>query len=153
MDSLSALNVFIRAAEYRNFTDAGRELRLSSSAVGKAILRLEERHGVRLFNRSTRSITLTSEGQFFLESCRRIFAEIENVEKEFTETRSAPKGKLRVSMPLLGGVATSILSRFIRRYPDVELDMNFAEHPGEIIDSGYDVVVRAGELDDLRLMS
>ncbi len=153
MDSLSALNAFVRAAEFRNFTDAGRELRLTSSAVGKAILRLEERHGVRLFNRSTRSITLTPEGQFFLESCRRIFAEIENVEREFSDTRTAPKGKLRVSMPLLGGVATSILSQFMRKYPDVELDMSFAEHPGEIIDSGYDVAVRTGEIDDSRLMS
>jgi DNA-binding transcriptional LysR family regulator len=149
----TALNAFVRAAEFRNFTNAGRELRLTSSAVGKAILRLEERHGVRLFNRSTRSITLTPEGQFFLESCRRIIAEIENVEREFSETRTAVKGKLRVSMPLLGGVATSILSQFMRKYPDVELDMSFAEHTAEIIDSGYDVAVRMGEIDDSRLMS
>jgi DNA-binding transcriptional LysR family regulator len=153
MDSLSALNAFVRAAESRSFTEAGRELRLSSSAVGKAISRLEERHGVRLFNRSTRSITLTHEGQLFLESCRRIFSEIESVEGEFAQTRSAPQGKLRVSMPLLGGVATSLLSRFMRDYPAIELDIDFTERPGEVIDSGYDVVIRAGDVDDSRLMS
>jgi DNA-binding transcriptional LysR family regulator len=153
MDSLSALTAFVRAAEFRSFTDAGRELRLSSSAIGKAISRLEERHGVRLFNRSTRSITLTHEGQLFLESCRRIFSEIESVEREFAQTKSAPRGRLRVSMPLLGGVAASILSRFMLEYPDVELDMDFAERPGEVIDGGYDVVVRAGEVDDSRLKS
>ncbi len=153
MDSFSALSAFVHAAELRSFTDAGRELRLSSSAIGKAISRLEERHGVRLFNRSTRSITLTHEGQLFLESCRRIFSEIENVEREFAQTKSAPKGRLRVSMPLLGGVGPSILSRFMLEYPDVELDMDFAERPGEVIDGGYDVVVRAGDVDDSRLKS
>jgi DNA-binding transcriptional LysR family regulator len=153
MDSLSALRAFVRAAEFRSFTDAGRELRLSSSAIGKAISRLEERHGVRLFNRSTRSITLTHEGQLLLESCKRIFSEIENVEKEFAETKGAPKGKLRVSMPLLGGVAASLLARFLKEYPDIELDADFAERPAEVIDGGYDVVVRAGDVDDSRLMS
>jgi DNA-binding transcriptional LysR family regulator len=153
MDSLSALQAFVRAAEFRSFTDAGRELRLSSSAIGKAISRLEERHGVQLLNRSTRSITLTHEGQMLLESCRRIFSEIENVEKEFAETKGAPKGKLRVSMPLLGGVAASLLARFLKEYPDIELDADFAERPAEVIDGGYDVVVRAGDVDDSRLMS
>ena len=153
MDSLSALNAFVRAAELRSFTDAGRELRLSSSAIGKAISRLEERHGIRLFNRSTRSITLTHEGQVLLESCRRIFSAIEKIEKEFAETKGAPKGKLRVSMPLLGGVAPSLLARFVNEYPDIALDVDFAERPVEVIDGGYDVVVRAGDVDDSRLMS
>ncbi len=153
MDSFSALQAFVRAAEFHSFTDAGRELCLSSSAIGKAISRLEERHGVRLFNRNTRSITLTHEGQLLLESCRRIFSEIENVENEFAETKGAPKGKLRVSMPLLGGVAASLLARFLKEYPDIELDADFAERPAEVIDGGYDVVVRAGDVDDSRLMS
>ncbi|SIO63296.1 DNA-binding transcriptional regulator, LysR family [Bradyrhizobium erythrophlei] len=153
MDSLSALNAFVRAAELRSFTDAGRELRLSSSAIGKAISRLEQRHGVRLFHRSTRFITLTQEGQLFLESCRRIFSEIETLEKEFAQTRSTPKGRLRVSMPLLGGLATTALSAFMSQYPEIELDIDFAEGPGEIIDGGYDVVVRAGEVNDSRLMT
>jgi DNA-binding transcriptional LysR family regulator len=153
VDSLSTLNAFVRAAEFRSFSYAGRELGLCSSAVSKAILRLEERHGVRLFNRSTRSITLTHEGELFLESCRRIFFEIESVENEFAQTKGAPRGKLRVSMPLLGGMATSVLCRFMREYPEVELDMDFSERPCEVIDGGYDVVVRAGEVDDSRLMS
>jgi DNA-binding transcriptional LysR family regulator len=72
MDSLSALGVFVRAAETRSFTDAGRRLSVSSSAVGKSISRLEDRLGVRLFHRNTRAITLTQEGELFLESCRRI---------------------------------------------------------------------------------
>ena len=82
MDSLGSLNAFVQAAEARNFTVAGRQLGVSSSAVGKAVARMEERLGVRLFHRSTRSITLTAEGALFLERCRRIFSEIEAAELE-----------------------------------------------------------------------
>ena len=97
MDSLSALGVFVRAAEARSFTDAGRRLSVSSSAVGKTISRLEDRLGVRLFHRNTRAITLTPEGELFLESCRRIFSEINKIELEFSQSKSTPKGRLKVS--------------------------------------------------------
>jgi DNA-binding transcriptional LysR family regulator len=74
MDSLGSLNAFVQAAEARSFTVAGRQLGVSSSAIGKSVARMEERLGVRLFHRSTRSITLTAEGALFLErrgSCGR----------------------------------------------------------------------------------
>src|SRR6202011_4825779 len=82
MDSLGSLNAFVRAAETRSFTVAGRQLGVSSSAIGKSVARMEERLGVRLLHRSTRSITLTAEGARFLERCRRIFSEIEAAELE-----------------------------------------------------------------------
>src|SRR6478752_7602639 len=88
MDSLSALGVFVRAAEARSFTDAGRRLSVSSSAIGKTISRLEDRLGVRLFHRNTRAITLTPEGELFLESCRRIFSEINKIELEFSQSKA-----------------------------------------------------------------
>jgi molybdenum-dependent DNA-binding transcriptional regulator ModE len=91
MDSLEALNAFVRAAEARSFTVAGRQLGVSSSAIGKAIARMEERLGVRLFHRSTRSITLTADGALFLERCRRIVSEIEAAELELS--RAAPNGR------------------------------------------------------------
>src|SRR3984885_16216883 len=77
MDSLSGISMFVQVAETRSFTEAGRLLGVSSSAVGKSIARTEERLGVRLFHRSTRSITLTAEGALFLERCRRILGEVE----------------------------------------------------------------------------
>lgn len=153
MDSLGALTVFMRTAEARNFTDAGRQLSLSSSAVGKAVSRLEERLGVRLFHRSTRSMTLTQEGKLFLESCRRIFSEIETVELEFAQTRGAPKGKLQVSLPLVGTLMMPTLSQFMLAYPDIQLEMDFTDHIVDVIEGGYDVVVRTGEARDSRLMA
>jgi DNA-binding transcriptional LysR family regulator len=99
MDSLGSLSAFVQAAEARSFTVAGRQLGVSSSAIGKAVARMEERLGVRLLHRSTRSITLTAEGALFLERCRRIFSEIEAAELELSQTHEAPRGTLRVSLP------------------------------------------------------
>jgi len=153
MDSLSALSAFVRAAEVRSFTIAGRQLRVSPSAIGKAISRLEERHGVRLFHRSTRSVSLTREGQLFLESCRRIISEIDAVEKEFTQVKGTPTGRLRVSLPFLSVLAAASLSQFKREYPDIELEIDIDDRFVDVIDSGYDVVVRAGDIEDSRLMT
>jgi DNA-binding transcriptional LysR family regulator len=151
LDSLGALSAFVRAAEARSFTDAGRQLGLSSSAIGKTVARLETRLGIRLFHRSTRSITLTQEGKVYLESCRRIFSEIERVELEFAQTKGAPRGKLRVSLPLIGMLMIPTLSRFMLAYPEIELDMEFTDHLVDVIDGGFDVVVRSGHGVDSRL--
>lgn len=87
MESLNGIMFFVQAAENRSFSEAGRSLGVSPSAVGKSISRPEERLGVRLFHRSTRSITLTAEGTLFLERCRRILGEIEAAESELSETQ------------------------------------------------------------------
>ena len=153
MDSLGALNAFVRTADVRSFTVAGRQLRVSPSAVGKTISRLEERHGVRLFHRSTRSVSLTKEGHLFLESCRRIISEIAIIEQEFTQAKGAPAGRLHVSLPSLGGQAAVSLSKFKREYPDIELEVDIGDRPVDVINAGFDVVVRAGDMEDSRLMT
>lgn len=153
MDSLGPLNAFVQAAETRSFTVAGRRLGVSSSAIGKAVARLEERLGVRLLHRSTRTITLTPEGVQFLERCRRIFSEIEAAEMEIAETQGAPRGRLRVSLPLVGALMMPPLCAFMRAYPEIELELDFSDRTVDVIDEGFDAVIRAGEVSDLRLMS
>lgn len=153
MDTLGSLNAFVQAAETRSFTIAGRQLGLSPSAVGKAIARLEERLGVRLFHRSTRTVTLTPEGALFLERCRRIFSEFEQAELELSQTRAAPRGRLRVSLPLVGMLMMPTLSAFMRVWPDIDLDLDFTDRLVDIIDEGFDAVIRTGEAGDSRLMT
>jgi DNA-binding transcriptional LysR family regulator len=153
MDSLSALGVFVRAAETRNFTDAGRRLSVSSSAVGKTVSRLEDRLGVRLFHRSTRAITLTPEGELFLESCRRIFSEINRIELEFSQTKAKPQGRFKVSLPDVGMLMMPTLHGFMREYPEIQIDAEFTDNMVDVIDGGYDAVIRSGEQTDSRLMS
>jgi len=152
MDSLGSLNAFVKAAEARSFTVAGRQLGVSSSAIGKAVARLEERLGVRLFHRSTRTITLTPEGALFLERGRRIFSEIEAAEQELAQTQGAPRGKLRVSLPLAGMLMMPALTAFMRSYPEIDLELDFTDRLVNVIEEGFDAVVRAGEVSDSRLM-
>lgn len=153
MDNLAGLTAFVQAAELRSFVAAGRVLGISASAVGKSIARLEARLGVRLFQRSTRSIALTSEGSVFLERCRRILGEIEAAELELSNSKNAPQGRLRVSLPQVGSLLNPVLAAFARAYPQVELDLDFSDRRVDVIEEGYDAVVRAGESADSRLMS
>lgn len=153
MDSLGLLKVFVQAAETRSFVAAGRQLGISASAVGKAVARLEDRLQVRLFHRSTRSIALTAEGSLFLERCRRIFCEMEAAEQELSQAKGAPRGKLRVSLPLVGQFLMPTLAGFMRAYPEVELDLDLTDRLVDVIDEGFDVVIRSGEVSDSRLMA
>lgn len=152
METASSLKAFVHAAETRNFTLAGRQLAISASAVGKAIARLEAHLGVRLLHRSTRTISITPEGAMFLERCRRILAELEAAEAELAQTREAPRGRLRVSLPLLGVVMMPTLTAFMLTYPEVQLDLDFSDRLVEVIEEGFDAVLRAGEVSDSRLM-
>ncbi|NIL16157.1 LysR family transcriptional regulator [Pseudomonas sp. ATCC PTA-122608] len=153
MDSLGSISVFVQVAETRSFTEAGRLLGVSSSAIGKSIARIEERLGVRLFHRSTRSITLTSEGALFLERSRRILAEVEAAEQELSQASATPKGKLRVSLPQVRGLLMPVLTDFMRAYPEIELDVDFSDRMVDVIEEGFDAVIRTGKPEDSRLMA
>ncbi|WP_454692426.1 LysR family transcriptional regulator [Achromobacter aloeverae] len=151
MDSLNGFMVFVQVAETRSFVAAGRLLGVSASAIGKSVARLEEKLGARLFHRSTRSITLTAEGTLFLERSRRIIAEIEAAELELSQATAAPRGRLRVSLPLVSSLVLPVLGEFMREYPEIELDLDFTDRLVDVIEEGFDAVVRTGEPTDSRL--
>lgn len=151
MDSLSGFTVFVQVAETRSFVVAGRQMGVSASAVGKSVARLEEKLGTRLFHRSTRSITLTAEGALLLERSRRILAEIEAAEQELSRAAQAPRGRLRVSLPLVSSLVLPVLGDFMRQYPEIELDLDFTDRMVDVIEEGSDAVVRTGEPSDSRL--
>lgn len=151
MDHFGALGAFVRTAETRSFTEAGRRVGVSSSAVGKAVARLEAELGVRLFHRSTRAITLTAEGELFLERCQRIFAEFEVAKRELTQAGGKPQGKLRIGLPQLGMSLMPHLIAFQQAYGEVELELEFSDRLVNVIEEGFDAVIRIGELQDSRL--
>ena len=151
MDSLNGFVVFVQVAETRSFVAAGRLLGVSASAVGKSVARLEEKLGVRLFHRSTRSVTLTAEGALFLERSRRILAEIEAAQQELSQASSAPRGRLRVSLPMVSSLVLPVLGEFMRAYPEIELDLDFTDRRVDVIEEGFDAVVRIGNPVDSRL--
>lgn len=154
MDQLSGLTAFVRAAETRSFVAAGRELGITASAVGKAVAKLEQRLGARLFQRSTRRIGLTAEGTLFYERCQRILGDIADAEAELQRALDAPRGRLRVSMPsATHRLLVPVLPEFMRLYPEIELDLDFNDRIVDVIEAGLDVVMRTGALTDSRLMS
>ncbi|UMZ09949.1 LysR family transcriptional regulator [Pseudomonas sp. MPFS] len=153
MENLGSLDMFVRVSVSRSFTAAGRQLGISASAVSKAIARLEERLGVRLFHRSTRTVSLTPEGTLFLERCRRILAEVESAEAELMQTREAPRGRLRISLPSVGTLFMPKLAQFKRCYPDIELDIDYSDRLVDVIEEGFDAVIRTGIPSDSRLIA
>ncbi|HDR9588843.1 LysR family transcriptional regulator [Burkholderia stabilis] len=153
MENLGGFVVFVQVAETRSFVAAGRALGLSASAIGKRIARLEARLNVRLFHRSTRSITLTAEGTRFLERCRRVIAEIDAAEQELTHSAEAPRGRLRVSLPMVGTLLLPVLADFMAAYPEIELDIDFNDRLVDVVDEGFDAVLRTGRPSDSRLSS
>lgn len=151
MDNLSGIGVFVQVANTRSFTESGRQLGISSSAVGKSIARLEQRLGVRLLHRSTRSMTLTAEGQRFLERCRRVLCELEAAQLELTSAAEGPSGRLRISMPRVGELVMPVLIDFMQRYPQIELDVDLSNRMVDVFEEGFDAVIRTGPMQDSRL--
>jgi len=153
-DRLSGLAAFVRAADLGSFVASGRTLGLSAPAVGKAVTKLERQLGVRLFQRSTRSIRLTEEGRLFHERCRRILDDLDDAQAALAQTTTAPRGRLRVSAPIVSyHFLLPALPEFLARYPEVELDLDFNDRIVDLVDEGVDVAIRSGELPDSRLMA
>jgi len=117
------------------------------------VARFEEKLGVRLFHRSTRSITPTAEGLLLLERSRRILSEIEAAQAELSQASSAPRGRLRVSLPLVSTLVLPVLADFMHKYPDIQLDLDFSDRLVDVVEEGFDAVVRTGEPADSRLVA
>jgi DNA-binding transcriptional LysR family regulator len=151
-ESLGALQAFVQAAEKRSFKLAGQVVGLTPSAVAKAIQKLEEQLSVRLFHRSTRSITITDEGALFLDRCRRILAEVEAATADLASSRSAPRGRLKISLPVETTLVLPVITDFTEAYPEIELDLDINDRFVDVIEEGFDAVIHSGELKDSRLL-
>lgn len=142
---------FVQVADKRSIRQAAQAVGLTPSAVGKAISRLEEQLSVRLFHRSTRAVTLTDEGRMFLERCRHIVAEVEAAEAELAHAGAAPRGRLRVGAPVEPTLIVPALADFAAAHPEIELDLDLDDRFVDVIEDGYDAVIRSGEPKDSRL--
>jgi DNA-binding transcriptional LysR family regulator len=125
-------------------------MNLSRSAIGKTIARLEYRLGVRLFHRTTRTQSLTEEGQAFYERCRRALDEIRSGQAMLESGKHEVTGRLRISMPVLFGrrCVAPLLMEFARQHPRLELDLSFSDRIVDIIEDGFDLAIRNGPLKD-----
>ncbi len=154
MDRHAVMQVFLSVVDEGDFSAAARRLRMTPSAVSKIIARLEMRLGVRLLQRSTRRIGLTTEGIAYAEACRRILDDIEAAELAI-QPGAEPRGRVRVSLPSAFGhrLVVPILPLFIDRYPAVALELSFSDVIVDLLADGVDVAVRVAAQADSRLVS
>jgi DNA-binding transcriptional LysR family regulator len=155
IDRLTGIIAFARAASLGSYTAAARALGVSPSAVSKSVQRLEQHLGLRLFSRTTRSLTLTAEGRDLHERALRLLREAEAIEQAAVAARSEPAGTLKVTAPLPIGVhlIAPALPRFRDRYPRLSVDLRLGDRFVDLIDEGIDVAIRVGDLADSRLIS
>jgi LysR family transcriptional regulator, regulator for bpeEF and oprC len=155
MDEINAISVFVRVAEARSFVGAATRLGISPSAASKSLTRLEQRLGVRLLNRTTRSVSLTDDGLTFFESCRDALRQFEDAEIALTRSHSQPRGRLRVLMPAGFGraILVPVLAEFAELHPALVVDVEFASRASDLADEGIDVVILTGHPGDRRLIA
>jgi DNA-binding transcriptional LysR family regulator len=136
--------------ESGSFTLAAEKLNMSKSGVAKSISRLEANLGVRLFNRTTRRLSLTDDGQAYSKGCLRALIELENAQLKISTRKSIPSGKLRIDMPVVFGrrwVLPALLD-IVDKYPEIQSDISLTDRRVNLIDDGIDLVIRIGQLDE-----
>ncbi|MEI9898894.1 MAG: LysR family transcriptional regulator [Hyphomicrobium sp.] len=155
MRDLNALRVFVRVAQLKSFKAAAASLGLTSSAVSKAITRLEAEVGVGLLQRTTRSVGLTEDGAIFFDNCRQILGEIEQAESLLSRATTGPYGRLRVHMTEGFGrrVVFPTLRRFLDQHPSLSMSVELSDRVIDMASEGFDMDIRIGEVADSRLIA
>jgi DNA-binding transcriptional LysR family regulator len=152
-ETTSGLAFFVLLARHGSLSAAARALDLTPPAASKRLAQMERRLGVQLVHRTTRSISLTSEGETYLRHATRILGEIREMEEAVASGRGAPRGLLRVNATLGFGRTTiaPLISQFVKRYPEVEVQVEVTDRPVDLVESGFDLAIRFGALPDRRL--
>lgn len=154
-ERLAGIEAFVVAAESGNFALAAQRLQRTRSAVAKSVARLEARLGTRLFHRSTRSQSLTEDGQLYYERCRRALAELDAADAAVDAGRTAPRGRLRVTAPILVGreLVAPLLLELAAAHPELVLEMVFSDSVIDLVDERFDLAVRSGPLGDSSVLA
>lgn len=150
---LNELLVFTRVVQTGSFTGAAKLLGMPKSSVSRKVSELEDRVGARLLQRTTRKLGLTDAGRIYFDRSARIVAEIEETEKAVGQTQAEPRGLLRVTAPLSFSALAPVVTEYLRRHPDVQVDLVCTDRRTDLVEEGFDVAVRAGPLDDSSLVA
>lgn len=151
----SEMAFFSLLARLGSFSAAARELNITTPAVSKRLSQMEARLGVQLLNRTTRRISLTAEGELYLEHARRILTDIEDMERLISSAIAKPKGLLRVNATLGFGRThiAPLISSFAKKYPDVQVQLQLTVNPPALTEDTFDVCIRFGEPPDARVIA
>ncbi len=155
MDPLDGVSTFVAVVDAQSFSAAAKNLRRSKAAVSQQIKKLEDRLGVRLLNRTTRSLSLTDEGRSYVEYCRRIMEEAQEAEQLLNSTKTTPRGLLRISAPMSFGIQHlgDAVADFMCEHPTVEVDLVLNDQIVDLLDNGFDMAIRIANLPDSSLIA
>ena len=156
MERWTALNVFRHAAELGSFAAASRQLGLSPAAISKNISELEAHLSVQLFNRTTRRISLTEAGSLYYDRVSRILEDLAEADGVLSAMQEEPRGLLRVSAPMTVTLIclSSVLPKFLSRYPELSLDLQLDDRRIDIVEQGFDIALRGSDnLEDSSLIA
>lgn len=155
MDHLAALRLLITVADAASFTRAADKLGISRAMASRHVLELEARLGVRLINRTTRRVALTEAGAQYVERTRELIAGLEEAERQVTSQAAEPVGRLRISAPTSFGIgyAAAAIEQFAQRHPRIAFDLVLNDRFVDLVEEGYDVAIRIGQLTDSTLIA
>ncbi|GLH81875.1 transcriptional regulator [Bradyrhizobium sp. SSBR45G] len=155
MDKLSSLRAFVKVVESGSFAEAGRQLRLSRSAISKYIGELEQSLGVHLIVRTTRHASPTDTGQLYFERAVSILAELDAADQAVSQSQAAPRGLLRVNAPMSFGTMRlgPVVADFMMRYPELQLQIVLSDDLLDPVQDGFDVTLRIAELESSSLVA
>ncbi|MDX2142924.1 MAG: LysR substrate-binding domain-containing protein [Rhodospirillaceae bacterium] len=155
MDRLAALRAFAAVAEAESFSAAAVRLKTSKSAVSKQVTALEHDLGVRLLNRTTRKVGLTSAGETYARRAERLLADLEDADQTVRRQAAAPAGRLRLAAPMTFGIMHlgDFVATFMKKYPDIVVDLNLSDRYIDLIEERVDLAIRIGTLKDSSLQA
>ncbi|WP_027856420.1 LysR family transcriptional regulator [Marinobacterium jannaschii] len=153
--NLNDVRLFLRVVETNSFTAAADTLGIQKSTISRRIAQLEDDLGVRLLQRSTRKLSLTDEGQELFDRCRPLVEELEQVPDLVAANQHDPRGKLRITVPTEMGIymLDEVVAGFLIRYPKLDVDIELSTRVVDLIEEGYDLALRVGDLADSSLIA
>ena len=150
MDKFRSMEIFIAVVDSGSFTDAAVRLEISAVMVGKYISQLEQQLGARLLDRTTRRQSLTDAGRVYAEECRRVLEQVAAAEAAVERLRATPAGTLRISAPTTFGacVVAPAIATFLQLYPDVRAELDLSNRVVSLVEEGFDLAIRIGDIHD-----
>lgn len=155
MDTLTSMKVFATVAGAGSFTVAADRLEMSRAMVSKYVTNLEAHLGTRLFNRTTRRISMTETGAAYYERCMQIIADVQEAEQAAGQLTAKPRGTLKITMPVAFGIHRlgAVIADYLSHHAEVKLDISLNDRYVDLIEEGFDLAIRIGTLPESRLIA